>query len=52
MILEKQVIIIRIEGASDKTVSIKRICILDETSCGLVAGSTSNPNLNGNNGSA
>lgn len=35
------------EGASDKTVSKRRIWMLEDTSCGLEAGSTLKPNLNG-----
>lgn len=48
IILVKEVIIMIMAGARDKTVKISSSWMLDETSCGVVAGSTLKPNLKGN----
>jgi hypothetical protein len=44
----KEVIIMMMAGASDKTVKISNSWMLDETSWGVEAGSTEKPNLKGN----
>ena len=48
MILVKEVIMMTMEGASERTVRMSRICMLVDTSCGVWAGSTLKPNLKGN----
>lgn len=48
VILVKEVIIMMMAGASDKTVKISNSWMLDETSWGVEAGSTEKPNLKGN----